>query len=171
VPITLGEGCSADFKIPQIRLVACAFPTAQARCSSVLRRSAHPAAFYYICGAPSLVSFSFRRPATRRKRLSPLDSVAVVRSFLPMLIFLSRFLELMMSVVLVDLLRSRRAGTRRSSLLRLFEVSHSFHHSSLCYVDLVSMDSLSAFFQIRCGHYCRGSEQQHLSRGSVKVKY
>jgi hypothetical protein len=57
-----------------------------------------------------------------------------------------------MSVVLVDLLRSRRADTRRSSLLHLFEVSHSFHHSSPCYVDLVSMDSLSAFFQIRCGH-------------------
>jgi hypothetical protein len=48
----------------------------------------------------------------------------------------------MISVVLVDLLRSRRADTRRSSLLRLFEVSHSFHHSSPCYVDLVSMDSL-----------------------------
>jgi hypothetical protein len=90
-----------------------------------------------------------------------LDSVVlIVRSFLLMLI--SFVLVLGRLFIASCVLAHRNCCSCRSatyqqgrhaqvlrlssrSLLQLFEVSDSFHHPSLGYVDLVSMDTLSAF--------------------------
>jgi hypothetical protein len=90
-----------------------------------------------------------------------LDSVAVVRSLSsdPDFSCFSSFPTLhwfhvrwLIVSVLVDLLRCRPGGDAQVlnpsclSLLQLFEVSHCFHHSSLCCVDLVSWFILSYTF-------------------------
>jgi hypothetical protein len=109
-----------------------------------------------------LLSSSFRRPGTRWKRFSH-PRLRRRRPFLSSDPTFCCFGSFIASCVLAhSVCCSCRSATypkgrhkhvlplSSRSLLQLFEVSHSFLHCSLLDVTLVSMDRLSAFFQIRC---------------------
>jgi hypothetical protein len=129
------------------------------------------------------LSSSFRRPGTRRKRFSH-PRLRRRRPFLSSDATFCCFGSFIASCVLAhSVCCSCRSATYQKgrhthvlrlssqSLLQLFEVSHSFHHCSLLNVALVSMDRLSAFFQIRCTSVSYNSAFFGEKQGGVVIHF